>query len=83
MAWRRSIAPTLRTRFGVEPELDDLPDHALVNIISIPEGRLVSPWILIARRILYALLLLLGVALLVYYDRRGYSEDLTFVDALY
>lgn len=61
----------------------DLPDHALLSIIGIPESKKLSPWWLILRRIGYALVLLIFVTLVVYFDRGGYSEDLTFIDALY
>ncbi|GAA4783424.1 potassium channel family protein [Corynebacterium canis] len=74
---------TFRQRFRVEPELDDLPDHALLNIIRIPEQGTYSPWALITRRVAYALLLMAAVSVLVYVDKDGYSEDLTFIDAVY
>ena len=63
-----------RERLQSDTELDDLPDHALLNIIQIPRERQVSPW---------ALLLLTGVSLLVYLDKDGYNEPLTFIDAVY
>ncbi|MDO4686913.1 MAG: potassium channel family protein [Corynebacterium sp.] len=72
-----------RTRFRAELELDDLPDHALLNIIRIPEQGTYSPWALIARRVVYALLLMTAVSVVVYLDKDGYSEDLTFIDAVY
>lgn len=72
-----------RGRFQGETELDDLPDHALLNIIQIPRERRASPWALISRRVLYALILLTVVSLLVYLDKDGYSEPLTFIDAVY
>ncbi|MBN9644445.1 potassium channel family protein [Corynebacterium mendelii] len=72
-----------RHRFDTERELTEMPDHALLNIISIPESRTASPWVLITRRVVYALILLAAVALLTYSDRDGYTEDLTFVDAVY
>ena len=63
--------------------LDSLPAHSLINIITIPPSVAASPWSLIGRRLSYAVLLLVGIALFVYIDRDGYSEDLTFIDALY
>ena len=72
-----------RERLQSDTELDDLPDHALLNIIQIPRERQVSPWALITRRVFYALLLLTGVSLLVYLDKDGYNEPLTFIDAVY
>lgn len=73
----------IRERFRSEGELSDLPDHALLEVIRIPGARRISPWWLILRRVLYALSLLLIVAVTVYVDRAGYSEELTFIDALY
>src|SRR5690606_11182145 len=42
-----------------------------------------GPWRLIVRRLGYALALLLIAALVVYADKGGYSEHISFVDALY
>ncbi|MBV7282736.1 MULTISPECIES: TrkA family potassium uptake protein [Corynebacterium] len=64
-------------------ELDDLPDYALLNIIRIPEDRRSSPWLLIARRVVYAIVLILTVTVIVYFDSGGYTEPLSFLDALY
>lgn len=64
-------------------ELADLPDHALLSIIRIPNAGKKSPWTLILRRVIYAIILLTIVTLVVYFDRDGYSEDLTFIDAMY
>lgn len=70
-------------RFRGDVELDDLPDHALLGVINIPGSVAASPWALIGRRLFYALVLMIGITLLVYFDKGGYTEDLTFVDALY
>lgn len=72
-----------RDRFGSESELDDLPDHALLGVIRIPETVRKGPWNLIARRLIYAMSMILAAAVIVYLDRDGYSEPLTFVDSLY
>lgn len=64
-------------------ELADLPDHALLSIIRIPEAAKLSPWWLILRRFAYAMVLLIGITAVVYFDREGYSEELTLIDALY
>lgn len=70
--------------FGVgERPLDSLPAYSLLNVITIPPSVAASPWSLIARRILYALILLFAIAGLVYLGRDGYSQPLTFIDALY
>ncbi|AKK10548.1 potassium channel family protein [Corynebacterium uterequi] len=70
-------------RFRGDVELNDLPDHALLGVINIPRSVTASPWALIARRLLYATILTLAITLLVYFDEDGYTEPLTFVDALY
>ncbi|WP_293954838.1 TrkA family potassium uptake protein [uncultured Corynebacterium sp.] len=69
--------------FRRDNNLSGLPDHALLSIIRIPAATRISPWGLMLRRVVYALLLTLVVTLIVYFDREGYSEELTFVDALY
>lgn len=73
----------LRERFGRDVELTDLPDHALLEIIGLPHKASTSPWALISRRLLYAILIVLFIAVIAYVDRDGYSEELTFIDALY
>lgn len=73
----------IRERFRSEGELSDLPHHALLEVIRIPGPRRIGPWWLILRRVGYALGLLLAVAIIVYVDQAGYSEELTFIDALY
>lgn len=73
----------IRERFRGDVELSDLPDHALLGVISIPGAPGMSPWALIARRLVYAFGLLFAVAFIVYVDRDGYSEELTFIDAFY
>ncbi|AZA10894.1 potassium channel family protein [Corynebacterium gerontici] len=70
-------------RFRTEVELNELPEHTLLNVIRMPENEPMSPVRLIARRFGYALGLIIMVALVVYFDKDGYSEHLTFVDALY
>lgn len=70
-------------RMKNDGELADLPDHALLSIIRIPQAAKRSPWALILTRIGYAMVLLVIVTMVVYFDRKGYSEDLTFIDALY
>src|SRR5699024_5084796 len=73
----------IREKFRGDTELTGLPHHALLGIINIPGSIAASPWALIGRRMLYAFLLLLGVALIAYFDRDGYGEPLTFIDAFY
>ncbi len=64
-------------------EVDELPHHALLNILRIPETEHQSPWQLIIRRLSYALILILITAITAYVDRDGYNGIDTFVDALY
>ncbi|MFE1513747.1 potassium channel family protein [Corynebacterium bovis] len=74
----------LRDRFrGAETDVDELPHHALLNVVNIPEAAPSSPWWLIVRRMLYALVLLFLAAVIVYVDRDGYSSLNTFLDAVY
>lgn len=63
--------------------LTEIPVHSLLDVVSIPTTVRATPWSLIARRFGYALLLIVAVAFLAYLDSDGYSEPLTFVDALY
>ncbi|HLS77771.1 MAG TPA: potassium channel family protein [Nocardia sp.] len=62
------------------------PDHTLVGVLRIPEGA-ISPWVSLTRRIMVAIALLFGAALLVYLERDGYRDtsggELSFLDALY
>ncbi|MHA2788292.1 potassium channel family protein [Corynebacterium sp. S7] len=72
-----------RPRFRGDLELTELPDHALLGVINIPEQLASSPWGLIFRRFSWAAVLLVLVSLVVYFDKNGYSEELTFLDAVY
>ncbi|MGK8525385.1 potassium channel family protein [Nocardia asteroides] len=62
------------------------PDFALVGVLRIPEVQ-TSPWISLTRRVLFAIALLFGAALVVYIGRDGYHDnsgnDLSFLDAFY
>lgn len=78
-----SVANRFRERFRTDGELNSLPVHGLLGVISIPGKPRSSPWVLIATRIGYALLLLIIVSVIVYLDRDGYTETLTCIDALY
>lgn len=63
--------------------LTEIPVHSLLDVVNIPTAARATPWSLIARRFFYALLLIIVVAFVAYLDREGYSEPLTFIDALY
>lgn len=77
----------MRKRFSAgfrgDMSLSDLPDHALTTIVRIPGEGYTSPWALIIRRFAYATFLLAIVAILVYFDKGGYTEHMTFIDAMY
>ncbi|AHI22037.1 potassium channel family protein [Corynebacterium vitaeruminis] len=70
-------------RFNRVDELNDLPEHSLLHVIGLPSRGVASPVKLIAQRFAYALGLVIAVALIVYFDKGGYTEPLTFIDALY
>lgn len=73
----------IRKSSGYEAGLNDLPGHALLGVIGLPESAPKNPWRLIIRRLNYAVFLLLIASVVVYYDRNGYTEPLTFIDAVY
>ncbi|MGY2028465.1 potassium channel family protein [Nocardia gipuzkoensis] len=66
--------------------LTSRPDFALVGLLRIPEVQ-TSPWISLTRRVLFAIALLFGAALVVYVGRDGYHDNsgnaLSFLDAFY
>lgn len=58
------------------------PAHQLADKFIIPANA-ESPWMLLLKRLLMALSLLFATAIIVYADRAGYSEELSFLDAFY
>ncbi|MEU6560711.1 potassium channel family protein [Nocardia nova] len=66
--------------------MTERPDYALVGILRIPELR-TSPWGSLARRVLFAMLLLAVATMVVYLGRGGYNdnrgEEMTLLDAAY
>ncbi|MFC4375185.1 potassium channel family protein [Nocardia halotolerans] len=62
------------------------PDYALVGLLRIPAVQN-SPWISLARRVLFATGLLFTAAMVVYIGRDGYRDStgdpLSFLDAMY
>lgn len=66
--------------------LTESPDYALVGILRIPELR-ISPWVSLARRVMFAILLLVLATVVVYLGRDGYrdarGEEMTLLDAAY
>ena len=73
----------LGDRFRADQEVDELPHHALLNIVNIPEAAVQSPWWLIACRMFYAMILLFGTAAVAFWDKEGYTGINTFLDAVY
>ncbi len=73
----------LPNRFRASQNVREIPEPALSHVVQIPSGQLVSPFRLILRRFGIATILILCVSLVAYLDRDGYSENLTFIDALY
>lgn len=78
----------LTSRFRDDDPLDESPDHILVGVVSIPENA-ESPWWLIGKRILMAIVTLFVAATVVYLDRDGYEGGgapdgkLTMIDSIY
>ncbi len=80
-----SIMPqvTWRDRVQGNPGIEETPVHTLLDVVRIPTSERSTPWKLITRRFLYATLIVVAVSITVYFDRGGYSEPLTFIDAVY
>lgn len=84
MVTRRALA----SRFRDTDPLDESPDHVLVGVVSIPENT-ESPWRLIGKRVIMALLALCLGVLVVYLDRGGYkggggpNGEMTLIDCFY
>ncbi|AWB85011.1 potassium channel family protein [Corynebacterium liangguodongii] len=74
---------TWRDRFRADADVSDTPVHTLIDVVRIPSAARATPWAIILNRFLYASILMVAVAFIVYLDKGGYSEELTFVDALY
>lgn len=70
-------------RFRTDSEVDALPPHALLKVVNIPEATPVSPWWLIVRRMIYALVLIFVASTVVYLERDGYNGVRTYLDAVY
>ncbi|MBB1019551.1 potassium channel family protein [Dietzia sp. DQ11-71] len=78
----------LASRFRGHDPLDESPDHALVGVVSIPEHS-ETPWRLIGKRVLMAVLTLSLAAIVVYVDQDGYEGGggpggrITIIDSFY
>lgn len=84
MVRKRSIASRSR---GSDP-LDESPDHVLVGVVKIPENP-ETPWRLLGKRVLVALVVVCLGVLVVYVDRDGYQGGggpdgtMTLIDCFY
>lgn len=71
---------------AVTDRLTDRPDHALVGVVRMPEGRR-GPAQAIVRRVIGAVFALCATVLMVYLDRDGYSDvnedGVSLLDAFY
>ena len=78
----------LASRFRGHDPLDESPDHALVGVVSIPENS-ETPWRLIGKRVVMAVVALCIAVLVVWFDRGGYTGgggangELTLIDCFY
>lgn len=64
-------------------ELSSLPDHALLDVITVPRAQYASPWKSLGLRLAWAGMLMVFVTIVVFLDRDGYSEHLSLLDAAY
>ncbi|MGX4762790.1 potassium channel family protein [Corynebacterium minutissimum] len=79
----KHLGKRLKSRFLPQIELTSQPDHALIDVITLPRTESTNPWKQLARRVLWAFGLLVFVTIVVYFDGDGYSEDLSLLDAAY
>jgi len=79
----KHLGKRLTSRFLPQIELTSQPDHALIDVITLPRTESTNPWKQLARRVLWAFGLLVLVTIVVYFDGDGYSEDLSLLDAAY
>lgn len=79
----KHLGKRLTSRFLPPIELTSQPDHALIDVITLPRTESTNPWKQLARRVLWAFGLLVFVTIVVYFDGDGYSEDLSLLDAAY
>ncbi len=67
-------------------DLRETPGSQSAFKVSLPEGDS-SPWSALGKRVLAAVLILVGTVVIVYVDRRGYSDvadgTVSFTDAIY
>ncbi|MDY3127476.1 MAG: potassium channel family protein [Corynebacterium sp.] len=70
-------------KFRPAMELHRQPDHALIDVIRVPRNMTASPWRSLITRLLWAFTIFVFVTIVVYIDREGYNQHLSFVDAAY
>lgn len=79
----RKVKSKIKEGFFSRVELSELPDYRLIDVITVPREQQHSPWRMLAQRFLWAMALVVFVTLVVYFDRGGYNQELTFLDAAY
>ena len=79
----RRVKSRLTRHFKAGIELTSQPDHALIDFITLPRDLRTSPWRQLLNRMMMALGLVVFVTIVVFIDREGYNEDLSFLDAAY
>ena len=85
MAKKRAQAMKSRftSRFLPQVELSSQPDHALIDVITVPRDENSSPWRQLGKRVLWAFGIVVFVTVVVYLDGGGYSEDMSLLDSAY
>lgn len=85
MAKKRAQAmkSRFRSRFLPQVELSSQPDHALIDVITVPRDENSSPWRQLGKRVLWAFGIVVFVTIVVYVDGGGYSEDMSLLDSAY
>ena len=73
------ISRRFKARFMPQIELTSQPDHALIDVITVPRADNDSPWKQLGSRVLWAFALLVFVTVVVYFDGDGYSLSLIHI----
>ena len=73
----QAMKSRFRSRFLPQVELSSQPDHALIDVITVPRDENSSPWRQLGKRVLWAFGIVVFVTIVVYVDGGGYSEDMS------
>ena len=79
----RAMKSHFKSRFLPQVELSSQPDHALIDVITVPRDENSSPWRQLGKRVLWAFGIVVFVTAVVYVDGGGYSEDMSLLDSAY